>query len=214
MAVRDRVLGTTAGYRALLRVVSADRFMKTIVADHIRPEPGTALLDIGCGEGALSAFVGDVEYLGIDHNPSYIAKAQQRYGAAGPRFVCADLAELAATTDRRFARVTAIGVLHHLDDELARSVLSTAAGFLTEDGKLVRVDPVFHPDQRLVTRLLMAADRGKFVRHPAHYRLIAEGLFGDVATTVRTGLLSFPYTHFVMEMTLPTGSTRTGAAAL
>ena len=213
MAVREKLLGTTAGYRALLRVVRAERFMETIVADHVRPCPGSELLDIGCGEGAFSQFVGDVTYLGVDHNPSYIRRAQERYGADRRRFVCADLADLTATTVQRFDRVTAIGVLHHLDDALAREVLTVAAGLLTPGGRLISVDPVFSPDQRLFTRLLMAADRGKYVRHPNHYRDLGLSAFSDVSCTERTGLLSFPYTHFVMEMSATATASDGGAAA-
>ena len=187
--------------------------METIVTDHVDPDPGSALLDIGCGEGAFSQFVGDVTYLGVDHNPSYIRRAEERYGGDRRNFICADLADLAATTDQRFDRVTAIGVLHHLDDGLVRDVLSTAAGLLTPGGRLVSVDPVFAPDQRLFTRLMMAADRGKYVRHPGHYRALALGSFTDVSCTERTGLLSFPYTHFVMEMTAPAIDSGGGADA-
>jgi cyclopropane fatty-acyl-phospholipid synthase-like methyltransferase len=201
MSVRDGLLGSHLGYSSFLKLIRADRFLETFAVESLHLTAGQRLLDLGCGNGALAAHVPDVEYTGIDNNQSYIDSAERRFGGPRRRFICEDLSTLAETERGTFDAVCAVGVLHHLDDELAVSVIRTGLELLVDGGRFVTVDPVFHPDQRTVARLLMAMDRGKFVRHPEHYRSLV-GEAGAVMTDrVRFDLNPFPYTHFLMEMT-------------
>ena len=145
-----------------------------------------------------------VDYTGIDHNASYIASAKKRFGSATRRFIAADLHELATTEAGSYDVVCAVGVLHHLDDDLAIDVITTSLTLLADGGRFVSVDPVFDPDQRSVARVLMAMDRGKYVRHPGHYRALATAAGPDAVETdvTRFDLNPFPYTHFIMELRL------------
>ncbi|MEO5723657.1 MAG: class I SAM-dependent methyltransferase [Ilumatobacteraceae bacterium] len=200
MSVRDRVLGTHTGYSSFLKLIRADRFLSTVARDIIHLEPGQRLLDLACGTGQLSQFIGTVDYTGIDHNPSYIANAQHRFGGLGRRFVCAELTDLVQTESGTYDVVSAVSALHHLDDELAVDVIRTALSLLAPGGRLISIDPVFHPDQRTTARVLMGLDRGRFVRHPEHYLALAH-LAGAVAQHhVRFDMNPFPYTHFIMEL--------------
>ena len=194
------MLGTAVAYSGFLRLVQADRFFARVVDEHLRLRHGARLLDLGCGDGALSEHVGDVEYTGIDHNRAYVDKAVRRHGAPGRTFVCADLAEFAETGSGTYDVVSLIGVLHHLDDGLASDVLATALRLLAPAGRIVTVDPVFHPDQRAVARVLMALDRGRFVRHPPHYLQLAGRTGARVSHSVHFDLNPFPYTHLIMEL--------------
>jgi 2-polyprenyl-3-methyl-5-hydroxy-6-metoxy-1,4-benzoquinol methylase len=174
--------------------------MSVVAEEYLRVAPGQRVLDLGCGDGALSAHLPQAHYTGIDHNRSYIDSAQRRYAAPDRRFLEADLADLASTQSGQFDVVAAIGVLHHLSDDVACDVLREAAVLLASQGRIVTVDPVFHPDQRTTARLLMALDRGRFVRHPEHYSQLVRtaGLSGS--QTVRFDLNPFPYTHLIMEL--------------
>ncbi len=199
MALRDRLLGTSAGYGTFRKLVGADRATETIVSDHLRPRAGMRILDIGCGNGDLARFLPDVEYVGVDHNTAYIDRADADFGATNVRFIDADLADLPSMDLGTFDLAVAIGVIHHLDDELAAQVAATSRTMLADGGRLVTVDPVFDPEQRSVTRVMMALDRGRYVRHPAHYRLLLSGAFATVEQSIRTDLLPIPYTHCIME---------------
>ena len=63
------------------------------------------------------------------------------------------------------------------------------------------MDPCFDPNQHSIARVLMALDRGKYVRHPEGY----EHLIGERFLLSRRELwpdvYRFPYTHFVTEST-------------
>jgi hypothetical protein len=68
----------------------------------------------------------EVEYLGFDINPSYIASAKQTHGAKGT-FVVGDTKSL--WDDARFREadiVIGLGILHHLDDDEAEHCIRFA----------------------------------------------------------------------------------------
>ena len=201
MSLRDGVLGSNLGYSSFLKLIRADKFLRTFADEALGLKPGARLLDLGCGNGALAAHVPGVDYTGIDHNQSYIDAAEERFGGPHRRFICEDLDRLAETEGGTFDAVCAVGVLHHLDDRLATDVITTALRLLTPGGRFVSVDPVFDPRQRTIARLLMAIDRGKFVRHPEHYRHLAADAGAAQTDRTRFDLNPFPYTHFLMEMT-------------
>ena len=173
--------------------------MTNILDRVVRPTDGMRILDFGCGNGRLVPFIGDAEYIGVDNNPSYIDAATAQY--AGPRveFHCADLDSLASLGIDAVDVVVCIGVLHHLDDSVAAKALSASHDLLKPDGRLITMDPCFEPTQNSVARVLMALDRGKFVRHPEGYRSLISQDFINHSESLWTDVYKFPYTHFVTE---------------
>ena len=100
----------------MLRAESATR---TIIGDHIRCQTGDRVLDLGCGNGELANYLTGVDYVGIDHNPKYVASAKRgRSGAATVEFLEADLADLVSLDLGHFDVIVALGVLHHLPTAL------------------------------------------------------------------------------------------------
>jgi SAM-dependent methyltransferase len=198
MTVRDRLLGTKVGYTTFRRVIKADRNMQTLIDEYFRLPAGSRLLDVGCGTGDLAALVPGVKYVGVDHNPAYVGSDDAAVDES-PRFVNADLADLGTLDLGTFETAVAVGVLHHLDDELATAMVASVRDKLAPGGRFVTSDPVFHPDQRTIARVLMALDRGRFVRHPADYARLMGSSFPEVKVSIRHDLLPFPYTHCVIE---------------
>ena len=195
----QRILHHSRAYEASRRLIGATREMERIVDEYVKPEPGMALLDLGCGNGRLVPFVPQVDYVGVDNNQSYIDDATGRYSGPNVQFISADLGDLPADAIGPFDVAVSIGVLHHLDDETARRAIELTRERLKPGGRLITMDPCFEPSQRQVARVLMALDRGKFVRHPADYlRLIAPGS-SSVESHVLTDVYAFPYTHFVTQ---------------
>lgn len=199
MTVRDQLLGTKIGYTTFRRLIRADRSMRQLVDEHVRPPLGSRLLDVGCGTGDLAALIPGVTYVGVDHNPAYVPAEQTAATPDSPTFVNADLGSLGHLDIGLFETAIALGVLHHLDDELARSVVADVRQKLSPGGRFVTIDPAFHPDQRSTARVLMALDRGRFVRHPSDYIRLLESAFPKVVMTIRHDLNPFPYTHCIIE---------------
>lgn len=76
------LLGVPAIYRAFQRAVGGD-VGRRIAREHIRPQPGERLLDVGCGTGGMLRVMPDVNYVGVDISADYIADARRRHGGRG-----------------------------------------------------------------------------------------------------------------------------------
>lgn len=195
----ERLLNSSRLYEGSRRLIGAESEMRKLVDRIVKPNDAMRILDFGCGNGRLVGFVGDAEYIGIDNNPSYIESATATYGGPRVHFYCADLDTLASLPIEPVDVVISIGVLHHLDETVAEKALAASRDLLEADGRLVTMDPCFEPNQSSVARVLMALDRGKYVRHPEGYRrLISEGFVID-NESLWTDVYKFPYTHFVTE---------------
>jgi SAM-dependent methyltransferase len=165
----QRGLGSAAGRRRLAR-------------EFVRPSREARILDIGCGTGAiLDHLPADVAYVGFDINPKYIAQARARHGHRGQFFV-ARIEDTAEVGDG-FDLVLALGILHHLGDRGAATLIATAHRLLRPGGVLVSCDPVRHAGQSAVARLLIALDRGRCVRTDEGYRGLAAERFAVVEAT-------------------------------
>ncbi len=200
MAVRDRLLGTRAGYSAFRRLIRADRGMRLLVDEHIAPSSGDVIGDLGCGTGDLAGMLpADATYIGIDHNPAYISPTSLSFEPGGRYFVNGDLAELASLDLPPLDVAVAIGVLHHLTDDQVLAMLAAVVTKLAPGGRLVTVDPVFHPDQASSARIMMAMDRGRYVRHQSHYEWLVRQVLPEARCRIRTDVNPFPYTHIVFS---------------
>jgi cyclopropane fatty-acyl-phospholipid synthase-like methyltransferase len=204
MTVRDRLLGTRVGYSTFRRLIRADRSMRWLADEYFHVTPGERLLDVGCGTGDLARVVPGVVYVGVDHNAAYLGGREMVDASpASPTFINADLNSLSLVDIGEFDIAVAVGVLHHLDDDVATTLIGAVREKLRGGGRFVTIDPAFHPDQRATARVLMALDRGRYVRHPSDYqRLIASG-FDSMVMSIRHDLNPFPYTHCIIEAVVP-----------
>jgi trans-aconitate methyltransferase len=122
--------------------------------DLLDPQPGETILDIGCGEGALTERIAarGATVIGIDHSPEMIAAAQAR----GLDARLMDVAHMgfAGEFDAAFSNATLHWVLDK--DEAARSIwfaLKTGGRFAGEmggEGNLARLRSAL--DEELIIR--------------------------------------------------------------
>ena len=192
------VLSSAAVYQGLQDLLGGRRFQHRLVSEFVRPRAGMRLLDIGCGTAALLEHLpAEVAYHGFDLSDRYIAAARRRWGRRG-QFWQASVADAPRLTGGQFERATAVGVLHHLDDDLARGLVALAAAALTDDGVLVTYDPAVTDATSRAARFLIDRDRGQHVRSPAGYAAIVATAFATVEVVPMARHLRIPYTGCVL----------------
>jgi len=111
----------------------------------LEAQPGTRVLDVGCGVGRWSRLLANrgAQVTGIDISPTMIAEARRRAAHAGLqsrcRFETQDLSGLDAGGE--FDLVLAVTVLQHiLDPALLRAALRRMTSHLAENGRMVLLE--------------------------------------------------------------------------
>jgi SAM-dependent methyltransferase len=136
------------------------------------------VLDLGCGEGRLPEKIGHISrYHGVDISERYIEYAKSHYGVFGS-FAVLDIAhDFSTLVATRPDFILMVGVLHHIDDR-SISEINKAIDVKHGDSISVSLDGVFLQRQRFLARLLLALDRGRFIRSlEAYERLMPKREF-------------------------------------
>ena len=189
-------------YEAFHHLIGARRWLRRFATDVVRPKAGDRILDIGCGPGALLRYSNNVSYIGLDRNEAYIERGRAEFGTRGT-FVCGDVADFNSFGLPRVDIAVAIGVLHHLDDELATNVLKSTYETLKPGGRLVTADPCVHPEQDALQRFVVSRDRGMHVRPFDQYAEICQSSFDNPVATYSRGYAPFPYSICILQATRP-----------
>lgn len=186
-------------YNMFQGAVGGNALRRRVIQKHVRAKAGDKVIDIGCGTTGALVCLPDVEYLGLDVNPDYIAFAKRRHGSKGT-FVVGDTRSIRA--DPRFNDadiVMAIGTLHHLDDGDAAQCFQFAYDALKTGGRFISHDACWVPAQGALSRYIMSADRGRNIRTEQQYRQLAAKVFRKVDTWVNTRPMRIPYVTVVVE---------------
>lgn len=192
------ILSSPVIYDALQNIMGAHKVRQELVNEFIRPEDGCRILDLGCGTAKILRYIpSTVEYWGYDMSPDYIAAAKAEYGNRG-HFQCGLLSEADLNKLPKFDRVLALGVLHHLDDDVAEDFFTLAKQALNPAGRVVTIDPCLAAGQSPIARFLILRDRGQNVRDAHGYTSLAQDTFANVTGTLRHRAW-IPYTHWIME---------------
>lgn len=193
------ILSSPRAYDFTQNLLGAERARSRLLRDHLRPEAGQRLLDIGCGTARILAHLPEtVAYMGVDLSERYILAARHEYKDRG-EFECVDIGRTDSERFRGFDLALATGLLHHLDDDEAHRMLQIASDALRPGGRLVTIDPCFADGQSTIARYVIERDRGRNVRTAAGYRDLARNVFTDVRVHVRSDMLRIPYTHAILE---------------
>ena len=188
-------------YTLLQNIVGSTNARRWIVNELIKPQAGAKVLDIGCGPGRIYEFFPpQVEYVGYDPNPNYIAFAQNQFKGKA-EFHQGTAGELEILDSRReyFDFVIAIGVLHHLDDNEAGKLVRAASMLLKKGGTFLTFDCVLTPEQSKFARFVVSLDRGGHVRDQEGYTALVADVFPQREPRLFTKLLKIPYSHFVLR---------------
>ena len=198
--LKDKFLEISSVYAKLMGFLLGTSTYPTLVDEFIKPTSGCSVLDVGCGPAAILEFLQDVNYIGLDHNPNYIATATKKYGSKGT-FICAGVDQLNDYGLKTFDRIIILGVMHHLDDSQLTQLMMSLKGRLNSGGVLITFDVAFEDKQKFVAKLLAKNDRGKFVRTKQQYLKFVEVAFNVEQADLRHDLLRVPYTHLLTRST-------------
>jgi SAM-dependent methyltransferase len=188
-------------YEAFHHLIGARRWLRRFADDVIRARDGDRVLDIGCGPGALLRCLPEtVAYVGFDRNEAYIERARRTSQGRG-EFICDDVSNFARHALAPADVAVAVGILHHLDDERASSLLRAVANALKAGGRLVTVDPCFHAEQSRLQRFVVSNDRGMHVRPFERYPDLCGSAFRDPTALFRRGHFPFPHSICIMRAT-------------
>ena len=186
-------------YNLLQDAIGGNALRRRFIQSRVRAKAGDKVIDIGCGPAQILPWLPDVEYMGFDVNPSYIASAKRTYGDKGT-FVVGDTKSL--WDDLRFRDadiVIGLGILHHLDDDDAAHCIRFAYHALKHGGRFVCLDACWVLNQGFFSRYIMSQDRGQNVRTEQAYRQLAAKVFKNVDACVDTKPMRIPYVTVVLE---------------
>jgi SAM-dependent methyltransferase len=198
-----QLLSISSVYRSFQKLLRREDSRPRLVEEFLKITSGQRVLDIGCGPAEILAYLpDDIDYIGYDAEPNYIAAARERYGSRGS-FAVRTVSPEAMADIGTFDVVMALGVLHHLTDAEADTVFASAAKVLRLGGRVVTLDCAYVNGQNPIARLLVSLDRGNHVRSPQGYTSIARRYFREVNVNVLHNLIAVPYTHCIMQARVP-----------
>jgi len=185
-------------YDAVQVVAGAAESRRRVVAE-LQLRPGDWLLDLGCGTGEIVAHLPEgVRYVGLDISLSCLFYGHRRW-AERASFLAATAQAIPFATAGCFDHVVVAGVLHHLDDEAARGLLSFAWQALRPGGRVVCGDPVAYRGQRPLRRLMVRLDRGRHVRTPEGYSALLSAVFGTARGRVDDDAFRIPFSWYIQD---------------
>lgn len=187
-------------YEIFQSVVDRRETQEIIRNEILKPDQITNVLDFGCGIGYHSELFKSAHYLGIEPLEACIAVANRRYASSRVEFELGDHLSMKALPDNSFDLVIAIGVLHHIDNEIFGEFIQEAFRILTPGARFTSFDPVFHSEQSKISEWVVKQDRGGWVRTEADYMgVIGRTFQGVVETKIYSNLLRIPYDHIAIH---------------
>lgn len=162
---------------------------RKLLARHFSSSPDS-VLDCGCGTGILAHCFRPENYVGIDLSRGYIERARSLYPAYDFRVMDATSLEF---RDSSFEAVLVSGVLHHLDDNDARSVLKELQRVLKPGGTLLLWEDV--PTRsccNIIGHVIHRLDVGEHIRAESAYIDLLEPYFSVTGSeTLLSGCMDY-----------------------
>jgi len=193
--------GQVAFYVLSQRLVGAD-LARLQCIEALDARPGEKILDIGCGPAYYFDALPACEYYGFDTDSRRIALAQKNFGSRGT-FRDVPFEEKHARELAPFDKVLLLGLLHHVDDEVAAHLLDMIARSLRPSGRVVALDTAFFEGQSPLARFIAKNDQGDYVRTPKAFLKLAAASFDRIESRIIGDTWRMPASHFMMILQAP-----------
>lgn len=188
-------------YSLFQRILQRKSIWADLLGDRLEKNQAfIRVLDIGCGPGTFLTLMEDkiapANFVGIDPSQDYISRATEQFPRAS--FLCGKVATVSLPR-KFFDLIVVSGVLHHVDDDEAKEIMSFALAHKSDEGTIITVDPVLFAGQNLFARWMAQADRGQNVRSAGSLeQLWVEATpTSKVQISIKSGYLRVPYNHVV-----------------
>ncbi len=183
-------------YSGYQRAIGADKFRRRFLHRQDLFKAGSVVLDIGCGPGEASTWVGPANYVGYEPNRSYVDRAKRERGALGD-FRRGDARDVPA--DFTCDVVLLMAVISSVPDEVADYSLEVAARSLRPGGTLLAHDGVYAPGQSAASKFMLNIERNAHIRQLSSYQHLLSSYFPNASFKVRTDSYRIPYSMVVVE---------------
>ncbi len=141
--------------------------IRRVIREELPVQPDGKILDVACGPGAFSELFPADSYFGVDINERYIRYAERHYHGS---FRVMDARKLDFEAGS-FDNVLVFGLLHHLNDDDARSVIEGTSRLLKPSGKILIIEDIPTESRlNLIGHLLHRVENGHFIRTAEQYR--------------------------------------------
>jgi len=134
------------------------------------------VLDVGCGPGTNCTVFSHAEYLGVDLDPGYVEYARKKHGRD---FEVADVCTYDPPADEKFDFILLNSLLHHIDEQGARRILTALTRSVSDDGHVHIIDLVL-PGSKGLPRMMAENDRGDYPRPFSHWQELFGSIFEEV----------------------------------
>jgi len=175
--------------------MSGTSFRRKIARKYIKRK-NVKILDIGCGPAEILDSLSTEKYYGYDINRNYIDHAKQKYAGRG-NFYCKKFTKKEIKKLPMFDHVLLFGILHHLNDNEIKNLITLIKKVVKKGGSIITEDPILIKKQNLIARYIINKDRGNNVRNKKEYLKIFKKYFKRINNKIYHQKF-IPYTWFVM----------------
>jgi len=133
-------------YRALTEGGAVQRFShyskQLVITRWLPPQPGQKVIDVGCGSGVISSFLGRLgaQVLGVDVNPSAVEFAANKFATDNVKFKLG-LVDETFRPGWQADRIYCLEVIEHVYAHQALSMLRVFRSLLAPGGRVLLTTP-------------------------------------------------------------------------
>lgn len=178
----------------ILRYIVENGFRgeKAVIEAELAPWRDTGertFLDLGCGTGEFAPCFPAAHYVGVDVSVGYVNFAGQAYDG---HFLASDGTRLPLAS-QQFDAALVLGVLHHLPDDIAASMVGEMHRVLRPGATALVMEDVPPPDLwNIAGHAMHWLDRGGYIRSEADYRAFFDAGFTVIRTYhMRSGICDY-----------------------